>query len=332
MLTGCDKKHLKTFSLHVHKGHNGKILFIYFCKPKEKEKNFMNEKLQYATMLEIPVNTCNVTLKQPKKRRFFKRREKNPEQIKEQLVRKVNAENGVDENREQAILADTESENISAQTELDAENYDYTTQVESEENIHDGIVEDQTDQESTVSITTQAKSNKKRFKFSVIGVQFAIIGALVATIFLTNALYTDSGINVFFRNVFKPDTTVTVDYRTHADFAPIIEMGGMSGVTVEEGVMTFTGEGSVYSSCDGKVTAISHDENGKYTIEITHSDNFKSVITGMDFVYSSLNDSVFFNIPVGYASADGATMCFKGANDVLISDYQIIDGSVVWAV
>jgi hypothetical protein len=72
-------------------------------------------------------------------------------------------------------------------------------------------------------------------------------------------------------------------------------------------------------------------ENGKYDIEITHSDNFKSVLTGIDFAYAGLNDKVYSNIPVGYVMA-GATMCFKGVDDVVISDFQIIEDTVVWAV
>ncbi len=294
----------------------------------------MNEKLQYATMLEIPVNTCNVTLKKPKRKGLFKRREKNPEQIKEQLVRKINEENGVLDQAPVEQLTGATEEELGVQVNTEGENaYTYTAESDREslEKENDYTLEQEYSEENTVNIT-QARRQKKRFKFTVVGVQFAIIGALVATIFLTNALYVDSGINVFFRNIFSTESTVTIDERTHADFTPVIEMGGMSGVTVQEGVMTFSGEGSVYSSCDGKVTALTLDENGKYTMEITHSENFKSVITGIDFVYASVLDKVYSNIPVGYVSSDGATMCFKGAGDTIISDYQIIDGSVVWAV
>ena len=51
----------------------------------------MNEKLQYAEMLEIPVNTCNITYKPPKKR---KGRAKNvdADKVKAELVDKINME------------------------------------------------------------------------------------------------------------------------------------------------------------------------------------------------------------------------------------------------
>ena len=55
-------------------------------KPKGEIK--MNEKLQYASMLEIPVNTCSVTVRSGKAR---KKRSKSPdtEQVKSKLINKV---------------------------------------------------------------------------------------------------------------------------------------------------------------------------------------------------------------------------------------------------
>ena len=175
------------------------------------------------------------------------------------------------------------------------------------------------------------KKQRGKFKISVIGVQLAIIGVLLATIFFTNALYPDSGINVFLRGVFGTDKSVSVDDRIYADFSPVINLDDGSSVVLENGVMTFSGSGSVYSPCDGKVSAISKDENGKFTLEITHNSNFKSVLTGVDYAYAGLNDTVYHNIPVGYVTA-GATMCFTGSDGSVISDYQIVDDTVVWAV
>ena len=57
-------------------------------KPKGERK--MNEKLQYASMLEIPVNTCNVTVRTGKARK--KKKKVDDEQIKSKLISKVNAE------------------------------------------------------------------------------------------------------------------------------------------------------------------------------------------------------------------------------------------------
>ncbi len=259
----------------------------------------MNDKLQYATMLEIPVNTASVTFKPQKKRRKVKKI--NPDQVKKEVVEKVNAQMEEQEERSVSLFDQTEEQN------------EQLVAIESE------------------PIIEQATDKKKKFKVSVIGIQLVIIGLLVATIFLTNAVYTDSGINVFLRGVFGTQNTAQVDARTYDEFAPVIAITDGADMQLEEGVITFSGKGSVYASCDGKVTQVTKGEDGKYTIEITHSENFKSVLGGLDFAYAGLNDSVYHNIPVGYCSAE-ATMCFMGSDGTVISDYQIIDNSVVWAV
>ena len=256
----------------------------------------MNEKLQYATMLEIPVNTCNVTFKPLGRKKVRRKKAVNNEVVKAELMEKVNSE-----------LSKTPIEENQIETSLD-------TAV----------------QEETLENLPQQK--KRPFKFSVVGVQLAIIGVLVATIFLTNAFYPDSGINVFMRSVFGGDTVAVSDTRVYGDFAPVISLDDNVVTTLSDGVVTFSGEGSVYASCDGKVTALVKGEDGKYTIEITHSDNFKSVLKGLDFAYAELGDMVYGNIPVGYAMEDGVSMCFVNGEDVVISNYEIIDNMVVWAV
>ncbi len=271
----------------------------------------MNEQLQYASMLEIPVNTCSVTLRTVKKKKFGRKKDKSPEVVKEELMNKINSEQ-IEE------LAIEQEEKIAEQ-------------IYSEEILEDSE-EQPVYQENTVKVTTAKPKAKPKFKLSLITTQLIIIGVLIATIFLTNALYADSGINVFFKSVFGTNQTQSVDLRTHEEFAPVLAVGDMSSVNVNEGIITFSGEGSVYSPCDGRVSALSQDENGKYVFEITHSENFKSVISGLDYAYAGVGDSVYSNIPVGYVNSNGATMCFMSGNDAVISNYQIVDGSVVWAV
>ncbi len=174
-----------------------------------------------------------------------------------------------------------------------------------------------------------------KFKVSVIGVQLVAIGILVATIFLTNALVPNSGLNVFFRSVFGGGaTTVTakVDDRTYADFKPVIPVASTEGLSVKDGVMTLSLSGSVYSPCDGKVSSLTfNEETGKYDLTITHSENFKTVFSGIDYAYTEVGGAVFSNIPVGYIK-EGATMCFCGENGKVITDYTLKDNAVQWAV
>ncbi len=262
----------------------------------------MNEKLQYASMLEIPVSTCNISSVKQKKKRFARKKKISDEQIKEQLLEKINAQ-------------DDSSEEVLSQTEV----MDQAQEIQ----------EESEQLESTASVR-QALPKKKKFTFSIVGVQLAIIGILVATIFLTNAMYADSGINVFLRNVFGVEEQ-TVDVREFDDFSPVIAMGDNYNLSVEEGVISFAGEGSVYSACDGVVKSVVKGEDDKYTLEITHSPNFTSVISGVERVYVSQGDVVKAKIPVGYLEPDGATMCFMGSDGAVISGYQIENDMVVWA-
>ncbi len=265
----------------------------------------MNEK-SYATMLEMPFSTANVTVKPAKKRRK-RAKAVDAEAVKQELIQKVN------------------DQPISQEPLLELEQ-------PSEISFEQDLVENEYVEQQTAVVKPMPKAKKgKGFKISVIAVQFAVIGALIATIFLTNALNANSGINVFFKSVFGSEQVEKVDERLHQEFSPVVSMSE-SEYVLADGVMTINASGSVYSTCNGVITSTSVDGNGKYSVEIEHSKNFKSRLTGLDFVYGETGTKVFSNIPVGYLSGEGATMCFTSADGSIISGYQIIDNSVVWAV
>ncbi len=264
----------------------------------------MNEKLQYATMLEIPVNTCNVTYTPIKKKKKSKKKTVNHESVKEELLNKINSD--LDEQN----ALNFSDDNPQVYQEITDETQDY----QESENIE--------------------KPSKGKFKFTVIGAELCVIGALIATIFLTNAFYPNSGINVFMREVFGNNNsqTVTIDERLYSEFAPVITLSDGTTCSAESGVISISGTGSVYAPVSGKVSSISQDENGKFNIEVLHSENFKTLITGVDFAYVGLDDDVYYNIPVGYTDTGEVEMCFTGENGASIVDYEILDNSVVWSV
>lgn len=264
----------------------------------------MNEKLQYATMLEIPVNTCSVTFTPTKRKKSKKKKKVNHEAVKEELLNRINAEQ--DEN---ALLYEGYS---------DDSRRDITEYPEAEEPDYERFKEEK----------------KTGLKFSVIGAQLCVVGLLIAAIFLTNAFYPDSGINAFMRSVFSAEQTevAATDDRAYSEFAPVISLSDGSSAALENGVIRLTGKGSVYSPCNGKVTSSVVGEDGKYTIEITHSDNFKTVLSGIDYAYADLDSEVYFNIPVGYVELGEIEMCFIGDDGTTITNYELIDNSVVWAV
>lgn len=272
----------------------------------------MNEKLQYASMLEMPLSTANVTVK-PQKKRKARTKTVNSDSVKNQLISKVNQE--VEQDLDFFVDNNsTETEFIElACTEQDCfEQNEFSLS------------------ESSITHSSIKPKKKLSFKFSLLGVQLVIIGVLLSVIFLTSALNSNSGINVFFKNVFGTNQGAVADAREYDDFSPVFSFED-SEYMLEDGVVTLYGKGSVYSSCDGKISSIVKAENGKFTIEVEHSKNFKTVFAGLDYVYGSVGDVVYSNIPVGYWINE-AQMCFTNADGGVISNYQIIDNSVVWAV
>ena len=263
----------------------------------------MNEKLQYASMLEMPFSTANVTIMPSKK----KRKKINPDLVKQELIEKVNADDSVGSYTESINLPETEQATIQEEYPLEASEI------------------------SSTKVKKASKLGKFKLKISVVAVQFAVIGALILTIFLTNALNPNSGIATFFKGVFTEQSSQVVDQRLHSDFAPVIALSE-NEYAIEEGVMTLTTSGSIYSPCDGEISSIELDNNGKYTVEIEHSKNFKSRLSGLDYVYGEKGATVFSNIPIGYMSDQGATICFTDADGSVISNYQVVDNSVVWLV
>ncbi len=261
----------------------------------------MNEKLQYASMLEIPTTSCHVTFKPMKKGKSKKKKDVSPETVKQELLDKVNS--NANEGDSQTDLSETAPLLLG-----------------------DGIEE--TTQTESVTIN---KKVKKPFKISVVGVQLAVVVLLIGVIALTNALNANSGINVFMRSLFSPTATPTVDEREFNEFAPVITMGEEVSLS-ESGVLTVIGEGSVYSPCDGVVSSVTALEDGSYTVEIAHSENFSTLISGLTFVYMMEGEDVYANIPVGYMSEIPASLCFLDADGAVITGYEIVDSAVVWAV
>lgn len=324
----------------------------------------MNEKLQYASMLEIPVNTCKVTYKPVKKRRLRGRKPKACEEVKNELVKKVNAV--------------SEKENLSGASEQNAykaEEYDNKNLAESENavNFIGGSEVSLTNESGEVreasfdnsergdaanrakcscdkkertefsgeergklgggSRAKKQKRERKKFSVSAVGVELAVIGALVAVIFLTSAFYPQSGVNAFIKSVFgNKEVSAAIDERTYEEFAPVIKTAFGESLKLENGAVTVAGKGSVYSPLGGVVKSITADGNGRFNMEIAHSEKFCTVISGIDYAYAAVGDKVYGNIPVGYVKESGVKMCFTGENGTVITDYELSGNAVIWAV
>ena len=280
----------------------------------------MNEKLQYATMLEIPVNTANVAYKPVKKRRIFKKKQKSPDAVKEELLLKVNAESEMQEALTEDKSAESDTETFADVSKTSAE------EILPQEDTAEETVEETTE-ENYVSASVRKKKRKPFFKFSVISAEIVAIAVLVGAIFLTNALYSDSAINVFMRKVFSVESAAAE--KTYKDFSPVMNFNG--DVSLDNGVISYAGSGAVYAPADGTVSSVVKEEDGSYTMNVAHSAVFSSTISGLSYAYLGEGDSVFGNIPVGYVKDGGLTMCFN-SEDSIITDYVIENNAVLWAV
>ena len=167
---------------------------------------------------------------------------------------------------------------------------------------------------------------KKGFKFDIIYAQGVAIFALIVTILLTNIFWENSGINTLFKNAFA-ETAEQVDARTYLSFSAKSPSSELSS-SVEEGVMTFSGKGALYPVCDGTVTSIV-EEDGKYTLTINHSDVFKTVISGVDFVYTEKGEQVYGYIPVCYVAGGDANV-YMYDEETLLTNYIVEDGVIIW--
>lgn len=254
----------------------------------------MNEKLQYASMLEMPNSSSTITYKPIKKKRT-KRAKVGEDSVKQELVDKVNAQV-----EEQDLVE--------------------------EENNALPIVREESSLSETPSVSIK---EKKKFKFSVVTLQSLIIVALIAVIAITNLVNENSGINVFMKGLFQSEKVV-VDQREFNEFSPVFNVNDTE-FTIADGVASVSYTGSVYAPCDALVESVTQDESGLYSIVLSHSKNFTSKIDGLKFVYSGVGEKVFKNIPVGYAE-NVFSACFFDSQRALITGYEIIDNAVVWAV
>lgn len=258
----------------------------------------MDEKKEYEEMIDMPESTCSVKVKKAKKPLLAKKTRKRragSEAVKNEVIDMVNA--ATERSEEQPETAETPT-----------------------------LSETQT----TAEIKKSVKPTKKKFRFAISGVGvgvFAIV-ALTLAIIMTNAVFPNSAINVFFRSVFGTEQKTVADTRVFSDFEVSLPYGEVS---LDNGVIILNEKGSLYSTADGAVETLSKGEDGKYTMLIRHSDNFFTAITGMDYAYFSAGEQVRRTVPVGYADGTGATVCFLDGDNSVIASYTVSDDVVLWA-
>lgn len=256
----------------------------------------MDDEIDYAEMLEIPVETVTVKRRESRKPRH----EAQNGDLSEQLVAEVNER-----------MEEAPEEELAPEAAEPDPNFAESKQIERSEK--------------------PVKAKKPWMKKLLIG-ELAAVAGLCAVIFFTNIFMVDSAINTFVRGLFQGETT-TADNREYSDFklTPVVGDSVDAALTVSEtGVLSFTATCSVYSPATGTVSKVNGSKETGYTIEVKHSDNFSTIISGLDTVYLAEGDKVMHTLPVGYTDGDGAVNVMMYSGDTLLNCYSAENNKLAW--
>lgn len=256
----------------------------------------MDDEIDYAEMLEIPVETVTVRKRESRKPRH----EAQNGDLSEQLVAEVNER-----------MEGADGEASAPEAEASDPNFAESKQIERSEK--------------------PKKAKKPWAKKLLIGELAAVVG-LCAVIFFTNIFMTNSAINTFVRGLFQGETS-TVDTREYSDFklSPVVNDNVDTALTVSEtGVLSFTAKCSVYSPASGTIKKVNGSKDTGYTVEVKHSEKFSTIISGLDTVYLAEGDKVMSTIPVGYTDGEGAVNVMMYSGDTLLNCFSAEDNKLAW--
>ena len=255
----------------------------------------MNEEIEYAEMLEIPVSTVNI-VRNRKKQKYAP----TNEILKERTISHINETAELDEPSARFEIPPQPETNG---METPYQNPDFFS----------------------------AESKKSRIQTLILKAEFGVACALCTGIFLTNVWLPNSAVNTFFRSLVPEKQTV--DERNYTDFtlSSVVGTDGAEMTLSPTGILSFTQEGCVYPTADGTIASVRQDENGKFTIEIAHTNSFSGIIDGLDFVYYEVGQTVKHNVPVGYSEGENEVQVTLYSNGNLLNCFAVTeDNALQW--
>ncbi len=304
----------------------------------------MNEEIEYAEMLEIPVSTVNVIHK--KQRRKMKQEdaqtttdyppELSPAPLKDSVIEQVN--NRLSE--PQPLEACNEEVNELNNRE-DGLNFDPiperidTVRLYSSEETNglwnEGLYSANYNAEKRNEGGRYAFNNKNRLSKGLkiaLNTEFIAACALCGAIFLTNVFMPTSAINTFFRSIGTATDTAQADTRPYTDFSLSSVVSDLSDAELSlspAGILSFTDECCVYPVVNGTVSSVTQNTDGSYSVKIAHSDTFTGIINGLDYVYYTEGDEVKANVPIGYSEGENEVQVTMYSGGVLLNCFQLTE-------
>ena len=300
----------------------------------------MNEEIEYAEMLEIPVSTVNLVRK--KKSKKSKPLSDTQADLKKSIITRVNERlcKTQDEplNDEQPTF--TECETGAEKLVLDGvpERID-TVRLYSDEDrsllekefsasTDEGYFTSDNFENDGGRYKTKPISHKEKRIKTLLNAEFAAACVLCGTIFMTNVFMPNSAINTFFRNLTLGSQAAATDTRTYNDFtlSPIISERANAELSLSEtGVLSLLGECCIYPSADGTVSELIHNADGTYTVKIGYSNSFTGVISGLTSVFYEVGDSVKANVPIAYTSGETAVEVTRYDGGELLNCFELTE-------
>lgn len=253
----------------------------------------MNEELDYAEMLEIPVSTVNVVKKKSifKHKPFFAPKAEETPAVSDEL---------------KDLVVDSVNERVGA--------YTYT----------EDLSEPPKPEKKGRFFANKDRGSK------IILTELIAVCVLAVAIFLTNIFMPTSAINTFLGTLTGKNNTVAEPSYNEITLSSVVSENSNAQVSVSEsGVLSFTAKGSVYPVCAGKVASVTKTDD-TYTVEIAHTSTFSSVITGLTDVFSAAGTSVQANIPFAYSDGQNEVRVSMYDNGSLLNCYTLSGVVPVW--
>ena len=318
----------------------------------------MNQEIEYAEMLEIPVSTVNVVHKKRRKKNEkhtpVKSAETAPVQptavlppppLKDTVIAQINERVEEQEsndtpnpaNEPQPVYTSTESIQNEGALRLDPvpERID-TVRLYAADEMRDfersgyASIEPNNDEKQEKEPPMYALNDKKAPKAVriALGIEFAAACALCGAIFLTNVFMPGSAINTFFKGMMGVQDAEKVNNRVYSDFelSPIVS--DFSNVTLslsETGVLSFTDECCVYPAADGEIAEITKANDGSYMVKIRYSSTFTGVFNGLDQVFYEVGDKVKENVPVGFSDGETEVQVTMYSSGELLNCFRLTE-------
>ena len=291
----------------------------------------MNEEIEYAEMLEIPVSTVNVIHKKRRKK-AQKTEQTDVPTLKDSVIAQVNTRV---EDEQVIIPADQLAESANSQGYVDFDSVPeridtvrlFADETERKNAYAENFFSEAEEENDEGMYEMKQETRGQKALRLTLGIEFAAVCALCGAIFLTNVFVPNSAVNTFFRAVTEP-TVQQSDAREYSDFtlSPVIsELSDAELSLSAAGVLSFTDECCVYPAVDGEVSEVTRNEDGTYTLKIGHSDSFSGVISGLNQVYYAVGDEVKCNVPVGYTHGETPVQVTMYSGGVLLNCFQLTE-------